>query len=95
MKKNNIFILMSFVLTTLYANENWIKIEPMNISQTPTPKQATPLDINLSKIESVNKIMKNVALIKQIIDASNKKEKQIKSDKSDKNWFVLDKGESN
>ena len=82
---------MSFVLTTLYANENWIKIEPINSSQMSKPKQKTRLDINLSTIEPINKMMKNVVLIQQIIDATNKKEKQTKSDK---NWFVLDEEKS-
>ena len=85
-----IFTLIIFLLVSLYANENWIKIEPINSRQTPKPTQETPIDINLSTIEPVNKMMKNVALIKQIIDATNKKEKQTKSDK---NWFVFQKEE--
>jgi len=89
MKTNNIFILISFLLTNLYANEHWIKIEPINSTQT--PKQKRQVDINLSTIEPVNKVMKNIALFKQIIEATNKKEKQTKSDK---NWFVLDKEKS-
>jgi len=85
------FILMSFLIVSLYANENWIKIEPIHTAQKQKPKQKTPLDINLSKIEPVNKMMKNIALIKQILDATNKKEKRTESDK---NWFVLSKEKS-
>ena len=88
-----IITLMSFLIVSvsLYANENWIKIEPINTAQTQKPKQETQVDVNLSKIEPVNKMMKNVTLIKQIIDATNKKEKQTKSDK---NWFILGKEKS-
>ena len=78
---------MSFLLTSLYADDNWIKIEPINSTQTPKTKQKRQIDIDLSKIKPINKMMKNVALIKQIIDATNKKKRQTKSDK---NWFVLD-----
>jgi len=88
-----IITLMSFLIVSvsLYANENWIKIEPINTAQTQKLKQESQVDVNLSKIEPVNKMMKNVTLIKQIIDATNKKEKQTKSDK---NWFVLGKEKS-
>ena len=86
-----IFTLFIFLLVSLYSNENWIKIEPLNNTKTSKPKLSKPLDINLSKMEPVNKMMKNVAVIKQILDATNKTEK---SPKNDKNWFVIKTEES-
>jgi len=73
-----IFTLVSFFITfvSLYANENWIKIEPLH-TQTPKPKQEVQIE--------------KVSLIQQIINSTNKKEKQTKSDK---NWFELNKEES-
>lgn len=49
--------LLLIITTNLYTNENWIKIEPINTTQTPT-KEA-PQDVNLSQIEPVNKMLKN------------------------------------
>ncbi len=77
-------VLALLIFISLSANENWIKIEPMNQTQTPKPKNK--LDANLSKIAPINKMMKNATVIKQIIDATSKKEKQTTNDK---NWFVL------
>jgi len=68
----------------LYANENWIKIESINNSQTQKPNIRQ--DINLSQIEPINKMMQNATVIKQLIDTISKHEKQTTNDK---NWFVL------
>jgi len=85
MKTNNIFTLFIFILTSLNANEKWIKIEPIEKTQTPKKKS---IDINLSQIQPINKMMKNVTLIKQVLELTNKKEKP-KPTQNDKNWFVL------
>ena len=87
-----LLILIIFFLHSLYANENWIKIESFN--KTKTPKKETRPDINLSKIEPLNKMMRKVALIKQLIDATNVLKKK-KEPKSKKNWFPIkqEKGE--
>jgi len=82
-----ILILLNFI--ALSANENWIKIEPLTDKQK--PKQNNKLDINLSKIEPIDKMMKNRALIQQIIDATSKKEKKTVNDK---NWFILNSEEN-
>jgi len=79
-----ILTLVTFISLNLHANENWIKIEPINKTQTPNIN--TKLDVNLSQIEPVNKMMKNATAIKQLIDATSKKEKQTSNDK---NWFIL------
>ena len=75
-----------FILLTinLYADKNWIQIEPISKTQTAKPK--TKLDVNLSQIEPINKMMKNAIVVRQLIDATNKKEKPATNDK---NWFVL------
>jgi len=85
-----ILTLLSFIILNSHANENWIKIEPINTTQT--PKQDPKIDINLSQIEPVNKMIKNATLIKQLIDATGKKENTKPS--NDKNWFVLKSEES-
>jgi len=68
----------------LYANENWIKIEPINNTQA--KKSNVKQDVNISKTKPINKIIKNATLIKQLIDATSKKEEQTTNDK---NWFIL------
>jgi len=77
---------------SLSANENWIKIEPIN--QTEAPKPKSKLDVNLSEITPINKMMKNATAIKQIIDATNTTSKKEKQPSNDKNWFVLNNEES-
>ena len=77
---------------SLSANEKWIKIEPIN--QTKTSKPKNKVDVNLSQIAPINKMMKNATAIKQIIDATNTTSKKEKQPTSDKNWFVLNNEES-
>ena len=85
----NSFSLLVFVLmlTSIQssANENWIPIQTMQEKET--PKRVSTLDINLSQVKSMDKIMKNATAIKQLIDTTSKKEKVVPSDK---NWFVLE-----
>jgi len=85
-----ILTLITFI--SLSANENWIKIEPIN--KTKVPKHKSKLDVNLSQIEPVSKMMKNATAIKQIIDATNTTSKKEKQPTNNKNWFVLNSEES-
>ena len=73
-----------FLTINLYADSNWIPIEPIN--KTKTVKSDSKIAIDLSQIAPVNKIMKNAMLVKQLIDATNKKEKVTTNNK---NWFML------
>ena len=83
-------IIFTFTLLSLSANENWIKIEPNN--KPKIPKSTTKLNINLSQIKPINKMIKNATVIKQLFDVTRKKEKKVTSDK---NWFVIkNKGNS-
>ena len=86
--ENNILtkIIISLILITiqLSANENWIPIKP--IEDQPYSKQNIKLNVNLSQVEPINKMMKNATAIKQLIDATSKKEKAVTNDK---NWFVI------
>lgn len=81
MKKILTIIFLIFVSTTLAANKNWIEIEPTNKTQKPN----TNADVNLSQIEPISKIINNVAAVKQLLDATSKKEKPT----NEKNWFLL------
>ena len=87
--ENNILtkIIISLILITiqLSANENWIPIKPTQEKQS--LKQNTKLDVNLSHVEPINKMMKNATAIKQLIDATSKKGKAVTNDK---NWFVIE-----
>ncbi|MFT5661678.1 MAG: hypothetical protein ACI9TV_002325 [Sulfurimonas sp.] len=80
-----ILTLISFIsLGLLHANESWIKINPIN--KTQTPKVNIKPDVNLSQIEPINKMIKKATAIKQLIDVARKQEKQITNDK---NWFSI------
>jgi len=77
---------LALITITLYADKNWIQIEPINKTQTSNSK----LNINLSQIEPINKMIKNVTVIKQLFDNTKKETPSINS----KNWIVLDNTES-
>ena len=82
-------ILLIFVTIQMSANENWIKIEAIN--KTQTSKSSPKIDVNLSQIEPINKMMKNATAIKELIDATSKKDKP---PSNEKNWFVLNNEKS-
>lgn len=82
-------LVLIFLTINLYADKNWIPLESTTKVQTEKPK--TKLDVNLSQIEPINKMIKNAAVIKQLIDSTGKKEKV---DTNEKKWFVLDTEES-
>lgn len=84
MKIVSLILLTIFVATTLPADNNWIQIEPINKTKTVKPK--TKLDVDLSQIEPINKMMKKVTVLKQLVDATSKKEKVATNDK---NWFII------
>ena len=84
MNTTSLTLLLIFLTINLYADKNWIEIEPVN--KTKIVKAKTKLDINLSQIQPLNKMMKNVTVVKQLFDATSKKEK---TTTNDKNWFTL------
>ena len=85
-----ILILLNFIALSLSANENWIKIEPLTDKKEPKKKN-NKIDVNLSKIEPINNVLKNTALIQQILNATSKKETKTVNDK---NWFILNSEEN-
>jgi hypothetical protein len=76
MKTSLVILFLVFITANLYANKNWIAIEPLNQE---TPKQNPKLDGNLSQTESITKIIK-------LIDGT---EKEKPSTENDKNWYIL------
>ena len=84
MKIISLTLVLIFLTINLYADKNWIQIEVIN--KTQTAKSKTKLDVNLSQIEPINKMMKNATVIKQLIDATSQQDKPTSNEK---NWFVL------
>ena len=82
-------LLLLFQAITIHADKNWIFITP--IDETQTQKPTTNLDVNLSQIEPINKMLKNITVVKQLIDATNKKEKVAINNRK---WFVLNSEDS-
>ena len=85
MKIKSLILLLIFIAINLYADKNWIKIESTNKVQT--PKSNTKTDLNLSQIQPLNNILKNVTLVKKLLDQKREKEPVT----NEKNWFVLNK----
>ena len=76
MKTSLVILSLVFITANLYADKNWIAIEPLNQETT---KQNPKLDENLSQTESITKIIK-------LIDGT---EKEKPSTDNNKNWYVL------
>lgn len=87
MKMTLLTLLLIFITTNLNADKNWIKIEDANKTQ----KTKSKLDLDISQIEPLNKMIKNLKAVKQLID-NTKKEKTVTDDK---NWFVVNSEDSN
>lgn len=84
-----ISILITLVIVNLDANEKWIKIEPIAETQTPkAQKQESKLDVNLSQIEPLSKMMKSINLLQQVMNATSKHETK-KQTHNDKKWFII------
>lgn len=77
-----LLIFITFSSISLYANENWIKIE----STTKTKATKTKQDIDLSQIKPINNMIQKATVVKQLLDVVSKKEKQTTNDKK---WFAL------
>ncbi len=89
MKITLFIISLVFITVNLSADKNWIPIEPADKAKS--TQQNTQLDVDLSQVEPIKKIMKSVITIKQLMDKT-KKEKENTAD--DKNWFELENGEN-
>ena len=76
MKTTSAVLFLLFIAANLYADKNWIAIEPLNQE---TPKQNPKPDRNLSQTESITKIIK-------LIDGT---EKEKSTPENDKNWYIL------
>ena len=79
-----LLIFLLFEIITQAASENWIPITPLDKDKAPIV--STKLDVNLSQIEPINKMIKKITVIKQLIDVSTKKEAPTTNEK---NWFIL------
>ena len=55
MKFTSLTLSLVFITANLYADKNWIEIEPLNKE---IPKQNSKPDENLSQIESITKVIK-------------------------------------
>ena len=77
MKMTLLTLLLIFITINLNADKNWIKIEDINKTQ----KTKSKLDLDIFQIEPVNKMIKNLKVVKQLID-STKKEKAVTNDKN-------------
>ena len=64
----------TFVITTLHADKNWIKINPINETKSVKPKTVP-----------VNKMIEKASIIKELLDKTRKEQ----NTKNQKNWFVL------
>lgn len=68
-------LVLIFLTINLYADKNWIEIDPK-----------AKKDVDLAQIEPINKILRKATFLKQLVEATGKKEKV---ETNDKNWFIL------
>lgn len=72
-------LILLFTTLSLYAHKNWIPLQTTD--KLHTPKATTKVDINLSKIAPLNKIMKNATLLQQLLNMKTQKKENDYSDK--------------
>jgi hypothetical protein len=77
-------IFIVFLTIKIFANENWIKINPINKANF--SKQTPNQYVDLSQKKPIDMIVKNITIIKKLIDATNKTDKTLHDDKK---WFIL------
>ncbi|MFT5836286.1 MAG: hypothetical protein ACI9RG_001185 [Sulfurimonas sp.] len=82
-----LILLLTFTSLILNADKNWIEIKTTD----KTKKVQTKPKLDLSQIQPINKMMKNLKIVKELID-NTQKEKVVTNDK---NWFVLNSKENN
>ena len=87
MKIRRSLLSLIFITIDLHADKNWIPLEPINNTQI--SKQTTKKDENLIQNGSIGALMKNVAVLKQLLDSSKKDED---NEDNNKNWYPLDNG---
>lgn len=81
MKIFGILIFFTFV----YADKVWI---PINEKSTmPKAEKETPLDINISQIKPINRLMQNAKVINYFL--KNKDVKKEISKENEKKWFII------
>lgn len=78
-------VLCLFTLN-LYAEKNWIEIEPLDKAQK--TKETSKVSL---KSEPVNQMVQNIRVITKLLDSTSKKE-DVKN--NEKNWFVLNSKET-
>jgi hypothetical protein len=87
MKKSLIIILL--ITLQLSANKNWIPITSTDTKKT--SKKSTELQIDLTQLKPLNKMMRKVTLIKKILNMTTKTKKIEKVVENKNRWFVLKK----
>lgn len=73
-----------FLAITLYADKNWIAIEPLNMNEP--PKQTPQKDLNATQKETINVMLNKVSIMRGLLDGTSKDE----DEEDEKNWYPLD-----
>ncbi|MDD2790684.1 MAG: hypothetical protein PHU40_08495 [Sulfurimonas sp.] len=77
-------LVLVFLTITLYADKNWIAIEPLNMNEP--SKKIPQKDLNATQKESINTMLNKVAIMRGLLEGTSKDE-----DKEDeKNWYPLE-----
>ena len=75
-------LLFLFIAISLFAQKKWISLKEVK-----NTKQKA--DINLSQLQSVNKLLQGAKIIFPLIDKKDNHKK--KNLNSKKNWFIIEK----
>lgn len=80
-----ILSLATLLSISLYANENWIEIEPQK--RTKTPQRSAVKEINISELAPLNSVLKRATIIKSLLETTAIEKKPNINDS--KKWFPL------
>lgn len=78
-------VFFGVVVVNLYADKNWIPIEPLENFKSQQEK--AKLDMNSSQRDSMNKMIQNIMIVEQLIERTQKQEKLISE--PEKKWYKL------
>lgn len=83
-----------FITVNIYAQKEWIVIEPINSDENSKKSDdKSKQNIKISPFQPVQTLLENAKVIQHLLDNKNDKEEP-KAD-SEKNWYIIKNMENN
>ena len=80
--------LFIFITTCSFSHDKWIPLMKENSKESNKSMQSRPFDINLSQMQTPNRIIQGAKVIQYFLQNKDNKKKLIKPE--EKKWFKID-----